>query len=220
MKLLWYLLSYVCHKLTSEASSKYLGVELHSDMSWRSHIDKTVKKANSTLGFLRRNLKVSNQDMKTAAYKTLVRPTIEYCSSVWSPHTKDAINKIEMVKRRAARYVTNRYRNTSSITSMLGDLEWDTLETRRKKIRLTMMYKIINNLIDIRAEEYLTKQDLAIPWSTNSSQHPQITTNTVSSHRPPVFGIPCQHQLLRLPVWYLSNRSCPLPLSKLRVVKL
>jgi hypothetical protein len=40
---------------------------------------------------------------------------------------------------------------------MLGDLEWDILETRRKKIRLTMMYKIINNLIDIKAEEYLTK---------------------------------------------------------------
>ena len=73
-----------------------------------------------------------------------------------SKNTKDAINKIEMVQRRAARYVTNRYRNTSSVTSMLGDLEWDTLETRRKKIRLTMMYKIINNLIDIRAEEYLT----------------------------------------------------------------
>jgi uncharacterized protein (UPF0305 family) len=62
-----------------------------------------------------------------------------------------------MVQRRAARYVTNRYRNTSSVTSMLGDLKWDTLEIRRKKIRRTMMYKIINNLIDIRAEEYLTK---------------------------------------------------------------
>ena len=61
-----------------------------------------------------------------------------------------------MVQRRAARYVTNPYRNTSSVTSMLGDLEWDILETRRKKIRLTMMYKIIN-LIDIKAEEYLTK---------------------------------------------------------------
>ena len=137
-------------------------MELHSDMSWRSHIDKTVKKANSTLGFLRRNLKVSNQDTKTAAYKTLVRPTIEYCSSVWSPHTKDAINKIEMVQRRAARYVTNRYRNTSSVTAMLGDLEWDTLEAGRKKIRLTMMYKIINNLLDIRTNQRV-KQDLAIP---------------------------------------------------------
>jgi hypothetical protein len=166
-------------------------------MSWRSHIDKTVKKANSTLGFLRRNLKVSNQDTKTAAYKTLVRPTIEYCSSVWSPHTKDAINKIEMVQRRTARYVTNRYRNTSSVTSMLGDLEWDTLEIRRKKIRLTMMYKIINNLIDIRAEEYLTKPTR----QTRSSQVPTVLSihrllQTVSFHRPPVFGIPCQHQLL------------------------
>ena len=144
-------------------------MELHSDMSWRSHIDKTVKKANR---FLRRNLKVSNQDTKTAAYKTLVRPTIEYCSSVWSPHTKDAINK-----RRAARYVTNRYRNTSSVTSMLGDLEWDTLEIRRKKIRLTMMYKIINNLIDIRAEEYLTKPTRQTR-SSHSLKYQQFSAST------------------------------------------
>jgi hypothetical protein len=82
-----------------------------------SHIDKTVKKPNSTLGFLRRYLKVSNQDTKTAAYKTLVRPTIEYYSSVWSPHTKDAISKKEMVQRRAARYLINRHRNTSSVPS-------------------------------------------------------------------------------------------------------
>jgi hypothetical protein len=56
-------------------------------------------------------------------------PTIEYCSSVWSPHTKDAINKIEMVQRKAARYVINRYRNTSSVTFMPGDLEWDIPNT-------------------------------------------------------------------------------------------
>jgi hypothetical protein len=118
-----------------------------------------------------------NQDTKTVAYKTLVRPTIEYCSSVWSPHTKDAINKIEMVQRRAARYVTNRYRNTSSVTSMLGDLEWDTLEIRRKKIRLTMMYKIINNLIDIRAEEYLTKPTRQTR-SSHSLKYQQFSAST------------------------------------------
>ena len=74
-----------------------------------------------------------------------------------------------MVQRRAARYVTNRYRNTNSVTSMLGDLEWDTLETRRKKIRLAMMYKIINNLIDIRAEEYLKYQQFSA--STDYYKH-------------------------------------------------
>jgi hypothetical protein len=51
------------YKLTSEASSKYLGVELHSDMSWRSHIDKTVKKANSTLGLM--SIKLSKSIWQT-----------------------------------------------------------------------------------------------------------------------------------------------------------
>ena len=93
------------------------------------------------------------------------------------PAHKGAINKIEMVQRRAARYVTNRYRNTSSVTSMLGDLEWDTLEIRRKKIRLTMMYKIINNLIDIRAEEYLTKPTRQTR-SSHSLKYQQFSAST------------------------------------------
>jgi uncharacterized protein (UPF0305 family) len=79
--------------------------------------------------------------------------------------------------KRAARYVTNRYRNTSSVTSMLGDLEWDTLEIRRKKIRLTMMYKIINNLIDIRAEEYLTKPTRQTR-SSHSLKYQQFSAST------------------------------------------
>ena len=61
-----------------------------------------------------------------------------------------------MVQRRAARYVTNRYRNTSSVTSMLEHLEWETLVTRRAKYQLTMMFKIIHGLVDISADDHLT----------------------------------------------------------------
>ena len=45
-------------------------------------------KANRTLGFLRRNLFSCPRDVKEAAYKGLVRPVLEYGSSVWDPHTK------------------------------------------------------------------------------------------------------------------------------------
>ena len=38
---------------------------------------------------------------------------------------------------------------------MITELEWDTLETRRKKNRLTLMYKLSHNLADIRPEDYL-----------------------------------------------------------------
>lgn len=82
---------------------------MSQNLSWNHHIDKTAKKGYSTLGFLRRNLRVSKEDIKGTAYKTLVRANREYCSTVWNPFTKDQVRKLEMVQRRAARYVTNRY---------------------------------------------------------------------------------------------------------------
>ena len=61
-----------------------------------------------------------------------------------------------MVQRRAARYCTNRYHNTSSVTEMLGDFHSETLEARRTKIQLTMLFKIVNDLVDIPSEEYMS----------------------------------------------------------------
>ena len=41
--------------------------------------------------------------VKALAYKTFVRPQLEYASSVWAPHTHCSIDRIEAVQRRAAR---------------------------------------------------------------------------------------------------------------------
>ena len=87
--------------------------------------------------------RVNSRETKASAYFTLVRPNLEYFSNVWSPYTIQAKKRIEMVQRRAARYATYRYRNTSSVTDILEDLNWDTLETRRSESQVTMMFKII-----------------------------------------------------------------------------
>ena len=50
------------------------------------------------LGFLKRNLKINNADIKSCPYKTLVRPTLEYCSMVSDPHTAKAVLKLKMVQ--------------------------------------------------------------------------------------------------------------------------
>jgi len=144
------------HTLACEDASKYLGVELTKDMSWKPHIQQVIKKGNSSLGFLRRNLRIGNEEVKSAAYFSLVRPNLEYCGTVWSPYHKEQIHDLEMVQRRAARYVTNRYHNTSSVTSMLEHLQWETLESRRTKAKLTMVYKITNDLVDIPVSKYLS----------------------------------------------------------------
>ena len=137
------------HKLEHVQTAKYLGVTISHDMRWNTHVDNIVKKGNQALGFLRRNLQIRSEDLKTTAYNTIVRPHLEYSSSVWDPHTREKIHAIEMVQRRAARYVKRNFRNTSSVGDMLNDLNWQTLEIRRKNQRLTMMYKIHNNLVGI-----------------------------------------------------------------------
>ena len=43
--------------LESVSSAKYLGVDISSDLSWDTHINRISKKANNTLGFLWRNIK-------------------------------------------------------------------------------------------------------------------------------------------------------------------
>ena len=150
---------------------------MSQNFSWNTHIDKTIKKGNSTLGFLRRNLLVKNEDTKTAAYISLVRPGLEYCSTIWSPYTKDQKRKLEMVQRRAARYVTNRHHNTSSVTSMLDQLGWESLESRRTKAQLTMFYKIVNGLVDIPSDQYLTPMS-SRTRSTNNRKFRLPSTST------------------------------------------
>ena len=57
--------------LAAVISAKYLGVTITDKVNWSQHIDSITNKANRTLGFLRRNLKISSISIKEQAYKTL-----------------------------------------------------------------------------------------------------------------------------------------------------
>jgi hypothetical protein len=146
------------HILKPVPDTKYLGLTISDDLSWTKHIDKTSAKGNQKLGFLKRNLKIKNQDLKAQAYKTLVRPTLEYSSTVWDPYTARSADSLEMVQRRSARWVMNDYFRTSSVTTMLQSLNWRLLALRRADARLTMLYKIKLELVLINPASYFRLQ--------------------------------------------------------------
>ena len=128
---------------------KYLGVTITSDLTWSNHISNICTKANKTLGLLRRTLHPCSADVKKRAYESLVRPNMEYATTAWSPHTKKDINKLENVQRSAARFVSNDYRRTSSVTSMILKVGWQTLQARRRLSDLAMFYKIQHGFVNI-----------------------------------------------------------------------
>ena len=150
---------YTLHDQVLEATdtAKYLGVTISKDLSWNGHISSILSKANSTLGFVKRNVKTSNVKVKEMAYKTLVRPQVEYASPVWSPHTKENIDKIEMTQRRAARWVKNKFSTYDSVTDMLSELGWRSLECRRIDARMIMFYKIVYGYVAIDLPTYFER---------------------------------------------------------------
>ena len=91
--------------LESVTDHTYLGIQLNSKLSWANHIRGVSSKGNQILGLLRRNLFSCSTKVKSIAYKTLVRPRLEYCASVWDPYQKEYINQLEAVQRRSARFV-------------------------------------------------------------------------------------------------------------------
>ena len=143
------------HLLTTVPEEKYLGVKISSNLSWTPHIRDICKKANRTIGFLRRNLNIASTATKTKAYNSLVRPQVEYACEVWDPHTTTDVNYLEMVQRRAARYVSNRYHNRSSVTDMLQHLQWDSLAERRRRARLALFYKVVNGMVNVDPRDHL-----------------------------------------------------------------
>ena len=112
-------------ELESVDTAKYLGVNVSRDLGW----NKIAASANRTLGFVKRNVQTKNKDIRTLAYNSLVHPQVEYELAVCSPFTKEN-DKIEMIQRRAVRLVSNDYSTYSSVTEMMSNLRWQSLENR------------------------------------------------------------------------------------------
>ncbi|KAK2179427.1 hypothetical protein NP493_491g02043 [Ridgeia piscesae] len=122
-----------------------------NDLNWHSHISAITKKANSTLGFLRlrRNIRSCPINSKRTAYIALVSAVLEYGAIVWDPYHRGYIDTLEQIQRRAARFITGEYRpkHPGSITTMLTNLTFDTLDNRRRDQRQKTMYRTIKGSI-------------------------------------------------------------------------
>ena len=130
-------------------NAKYLGANLDSRLNWKTHINSSVKKANSALFFLKRHLYSCPKNIKEQCYFACVRSKVEYACSVWDPHSIEDINNIEKIQRRAARFVSNSYDYKTNCNHLLKDLDWTPLSERRAQYKATNMFKARNDLLKI-----------------------------------------------------------------------
>ena len=148
--------------LENVESIKYLGVTVTSDLRWNTHVSNVCTKANRTLRFLEKNLYSCPQEVNEAGYKGLVRPDLDYDSSVWDPHPLPPgvvlQEELETVQKRAARFVTDNYSyETGSMTGILGQLKWESFKKRRKDNRLILLYNCLKGKASVPTDDLIPK---------------------------------------------------------------
>ena len=137
-------------------------------------------KTDNTRAFLQQNLKQCPSCVRERCYFTLVRPILEYTCIIWSPYTLSNIDRLEKIQRKSVRFVCNDFSMYSSVTHMLNTKHWSTLKSRRDNLRLAMMYKIINNLVEVETKNSLIRNGL--PTRGHSCRFKQPFTNLLSSY--------------------------------------
>ena len=131
-----------------------LGVTVSNDLSWSRHIS-IVAKANKTLGLVKRVCKeLPDLKVRKLLYCALVRPQLEYASSLWSPYTVKYRSLIENVQRRATKFILN-YPPDMSYTRRLARTNLLPLEFRREIADLMLLFKSRAGLIFTDVNDFL-----------------------------------------------------------------
>ena len=134
------------HPVAAANTTKYLGVHISSDLTWSLHIISITNSANRVLGYLRRNLASAPASTKLTAYKTLVRPKLEYANAIFDPHQANLSTMLESIQNRASRFIISNYSTNISVSAVKSQLNLPHLASRRKVSRLCLYHRFFHSL--------------------------------------------------------------------------
>jgi len=133
------------HQIHHTNNVTYLGLSFDEHLNCTNHVQRNVCKANCANTYLWRNISFCPLRIKNMCYLAMVRPILEYASTVWCPYTSCDIHKLEMVQCRVARFMTNSYSPWVSVSEIL-------------------IYQLLKNVVEISYDTVVYK------WSTAKSK--------------------------------------------------
>ncbi|KAL1448429.1 hypothetical protein WDU94_013865 [Cyamophila willieti] len=139
------------HVLSRKTTIKDLGVYLDHDLKFSSHIDNVVSKGYRNLGFIQRNSRhFKNPKTYKTLYCSLVRSSLEYCSTLWSPHYITDIEIIEKIQKKFLRslgFKDKEIEDNHDYKTIMNKYKINTLQHRRNVFDILFILKLINNQI-------------------------------------------------------------------------
>ena len=155
-------------------NAKLLGVHINNQLTWHTHIDNILRKANTRLYYLRELKRAGVQKgALNTVYTSLVRSTLEYASQAWAAGlTNDQVDQLEGIQKRAMHIIHPNLEYAAACKST----GIDSLQMRREKMMLKLFKEIthphhkLNKLLPAKTE--------AQHQLRHSADYPLPTTRT------------------------------------------
>ena len=141
------------HKLSEIQVEKDIGVFIDEKLSFESHMEEKIDKANAIMGTIRRTYDYLDEKTFKLLYKALVRPPLEFANQTWAPYLKKHITEIENVQRRATKQIPGLSQLTYE--ERLKRLGLTTLTYRRHRGDMIEMYKILTKKYDPEVSNFI-----------------------------------------------------------------
>ena len=165
------------------SSHKHLGLYFSNDCSWHQHIDYIKQKAWFRIHIMRKlKFKLDRKSLETI-YLTFIRPLLEYGDVIWDNCTQYEKNELDKIQNEAARITTGTTKLVS-LDNLYKEVGWQTLHRRRQDHKITLFYKMFNQLIPVYLSPLIPQQVNAISHHKlrNSNDIHTIRSNTSLYH--------------------------------------
>ena len=168
-----------------------LGVTMDSNLRFTKHYRITSNKANNRASLILKTFLSRDPVLLFKAFTVYVRPLLEYCSPVWAPVYKSDIEIIENVQRKFTKRLHGLKHLTYADRLVLLN-NADSLELRRLKHDLIMIFKILHNFVCITVNEFFCLNPFTITRGHDFKLVKPLCTNNARQ-----FSFACR----RIDVW-------------------
>lgn len=190
--------------LLFDSTVRNLGVQLSTDLSWRSQVASISQKVHATLHKLKFHKNSLSTELRIKLVSTLIIPHFDYCCLVYLDLSDEMNSKLQVLANNCIRFIYD-LRRDEHITPYRLRLRWLTIKQRRLYFLGIMTFKILRQHMPHYLIELMPRGDDTLRRSTRLPV--ALSTFFIPNHRTEAF-----HRSFRLTAAYFWN-SLPVDVS-------
>ena len=135
---------------------KLLGITLGQDVAFDRQIEELNKKLVKRIGLFRHISPDLKRHQREIYYSTIIKPVFLYGSSIWTSCSKENLQKLLRLQKRAARIILNAEKTATSV-HLFNTFNWIPFYAESYANRCTLTYKRLNGSTPEYINDLLTK---------------------------------------------------------------